>query len=124
MIPFKKNLHKAKEVKLKKIENLIKNYNPRFSPPKYLHFIKDLLKDGWRVKLYTAGVSKYVFVYKVIAGEDIVYKIRFSNHKPIYEKEIENDCDFYVGISNTQACRTEDILKIIRERHPLEVTHG
>lgn len=71
-----------------------------------------MLEKGWRVKLYTARVSKYVFVLK----EGEIYKIRFSNHRPLYEKEMENDCDFYVGISHFQTSTTEQIIKKITEK--------
>lgn len=110
---FKKNLHLAKRCHLPKVLQLIETYPKKYPVPKYLTFIRDLLQDGWQVKLYKAGkFSKYVFVMK----NEQVFKIRFSNHKPIYEKEIENDCDYYVGISHTQAHKTEEILKIIQEK--------
>ncbi len=111
---FKKNLHLAKRCHLDRINQEIKDYNPAFSPPKYLLFIKALLEEGFPVKRYVAGPSKYIFVYDV--RDEEVYKIRFSNHRPIYEKEMENDCDFYVGISHKQTSTTAQILeKIIRK---------
>lgn len=107
---FKKNLHIAKKCNLKKINSAIKNYPKQFPTPKYLLFIKQMLENGWQVKLYVANkVSKYVFIIK---GDD-VFKIRFSNHKPIYGKELENDCDYYVGVSHTQVSTTEQIIKIL-----------
>lgn len=106
---FKKNYHLAKHCRLKKINNLIEFYPKQYPTPKYLLFIKTMIELGWEVKLYKAGVSKYVYVVK----DDIIYKIRFSNHKPLYYKELENDCDFYVGISHKQVSTTEAIIKKI-----------
>jgi hypothetical protein len=107
---FKKNLHIAKEYKLKKIIKMIENYPKEYATPKYLIFMKTMLENGWHVKLYVANkVSKYVFIIK---GNDI-FKIRFSNHMPLYYKEIENDCDFYVGISHKQISTTEQVIKKI-----------
>ena len=107
--PFKKNIHKARNVRIELLNTWIETYDPRYKPPKYYFFMKTMLEHGYQVKLYQAGVSKYVFIIK----NDIVYKIRFSNHRPIKEKELENDCDFYVGISHLQASKTEDIINKI-----------
>lgn len=106
---FKINYHKAKKYTLAKTEELIRNYNKKFPTPKYLLFIKHMLENGWSVKVYVSGVSKYVFV---VNGEEI-HKIRFSNHKPIYAREVQEDCDFYVGISHKQVSTTAQIIKKI-----------
>ena len=107
---FKKNIHLAKTCRLQSINTQIKQYPKKYPTPKYLLFIKQMLESGWRVKLYVANqVSKYVFIIK---GDD-VFKIRFSNHKPKFWKEIESDCDFYVGVSHTQISTTDQILKWI-----------
>lgn len=90
---------------------MIANYPPHFTTPKYLTFIRTMLDDGWNVKLYEVDRSKYVFVFR----EDFLFKIRFSNHKPIYGKEITKDCDFYVGISHKQVSTTEKVIKKINE---------
>lgn len=110
--PFKKNYHLAKEWRLPKVRKMIENYPKPFAPAKYLLFMEQMIKAGWRVKLYKAGVSKYIFIEK---GTDL-FKIRFSNHKPLYGREIENDCDFYVGVSHTQVSTTEQILEKLKTR--------
>ena len=107
---FKKNFHKAKRCNIQTIAKKIQNYPKQYEKPKYLRFILRMLREGWEVKLYVANkVSKYVFVYK----GDKIYKIRFSNHKPIIKRELDNDCDFYAGISNLKTMKTEQIAKII-----------
>jgi len=104
---FKKNYHRAKGCRLQKINKMIENYPSKFPTPKYLIFIKTMIENGWRVKLLKIKVSKYVFVLK----NEKIFKIRFSNHKPIHYKELENDCDFYVGISHEQVTTTEQLIK-------------
>lgn len=104
---FKKNLHVAKNCTLEKVNMLIENYSRKYPIPKYLTFIKKMLENGYKVKIYVARVSKYVFIKK----GDIVIKIRFSNHKPIFEKEEENDCDYYVGVSHKQVTTTEELIE-------------
>lgn len=106
---FKFNYHKASKYSKEKTDRLIENYNKKFPTPKYLKFIKHMLEQGWAVKVYVSGVSKYVFVTK---GEEI-HKIRFSNHKPIYAREDQNDCDFYVGVSHKQVSTTDQIINKI-----------
>jgi len=108
---FKKNIHKAKKCKLPSIKTLIRQYPKKYPTPKYLLFIKTMLEHGWIVKIYIAKVSKYVFIIK----DEEVFKIRFSNHKPLLYKEEEEDCDYYVGISNKQMTTTEElIIKLIK----------
>lgn len=108
---FRKNFHIAKRLNLNKVKETIANYPSQYPTPKYLTFIRNMLEDGWAVKLYTSGVSKYVFCLK---GEHL-YKVRFSNHKPRVDKELEEDCDFYVGISNLAVNTTEEIEKILKQ---------
>lgn len=115
-MPFKANIHLAREVTLENLKKEMDEYSTRYDSkyptPKYMRFMRELLESGWRVKLYEARVSKYVFVSK---GEHL-YKIRFSNHKPIYAKERDNDCDYYVGISHKQVSTTEKILSILKTK--------
>ena len=108
---MKKNIHKAVNVKISKVLHSIEHYPKQYSTPKYLLFIKDMLELGYEVKLYVAKLSKYVFVTK----DGTTHKIRFSNHRPIKEKELEEDCDFYVGKSNFQCSTTEQIKERIVE---------
>ena len=103
---FKKNIHISKWYCLNAIKRQIRRYPKKYATPKYLQFCKKMLENGWKVKIYTAKVSKYVFIIK----RDRVYKIRFSNHRPLLFKEEEEDCDYYVGISNKQMTTTEELI--------------
>ncbi len=71
-----------------------------YAPPKYLQFIEAMLIAGYKVSLHEAYEthSKYVTVH---GGHDLQFKVRFSNHKPIYQREIAKDCDFFVGVTHT-----------------------
>lgn len=111
---FKKNIHLAETYKLYRIKQVIAQYPKEYPVPKYLQFMLEMNQRGYETLLYTAQVSKYVFLKK---GFD-VYKIRFSNHRPIYSREQENDCDYYVGISHKNSFNTEQIIeKIIAKSH-------
>jgi hypothetical protein len=50
-------------------------------------------------------VSKYVYVSQERNGPQ--FKVRFSNHKPSFAKESAEDCDFFVGVTNTGVRTTE-----------------
>ena len=82
-----------------------------FSKQKWISFCEDLLVRGFTLELYEARktFSKYI----TINGS---YKVRFSNHKPIYARELNKDCDFFVGVSNTGARNTQDALEAV-EKH-------
>jgi len=80
-------------------ERFVKNYHARYKGnypmPKWGRFCIELLKRGYKVQLHPAKttVSKYIYVtYK-----DQTVKVRFSNHKPAFQKQIHKDCDYYVG---------------------------
>lgn len=108
-LPFRKNYHLSRKCKIGKITTKIETYDKRYSPPKYLQFIKRMIEAGWNVRIYESGVSKYVFVQR----EKELYKIRFSNHVPLFHKQQENDCDYYVGVSHGQVHTTEQIYQQI-----------
>lgn len=95
--------------RIEAVNDRIAKYPRRFPIPKYLLFIKAMIDAGWTVRIYRAGISRYIFVVK----GDRIYKVRFSNHKPLYNREMEGDCDFYVGISHTQVSTTEEVIKQI-----------
>lgn len=116
--PFKKNYHLSTKIDLQRANKWIEAYPSRygFPAPKYLRFAKEMLEDGWKVRQYKGGkrgISKYLFLEK----GDSIYKVRFSNHKPIKSKEEENDCDFYVGISHHQVSTTEQIAATLKSLH-------
>lgn len=82
-------------------------------PPKWVQFCKQLLEEGYVLKLHEAyeTMSKYITVY---GAGDTKYKIRFSNHKPIKGLELAGSCDFFVGITHTGARTTQEALEAVR----------
>ena len=84
---------------------------------KWIDFILTLRAQGLRVGVYEAATtfSKYVYVTFPDGG---VFKVRFSNHRPAKSKQVDDDSDFYVGVSNGQVTRTEDALAAIYAIHP------
>jgi len=81
--------------------------------PKYIQFCKKALESGYNVKLYEAQhtVSKYV---TVCHGKKR-FKVRFSNHKPIPEKELQGTCDFFVGITNYKITTTNEAWETMKK---------
>lgn len=89
------------------VEELEKKYKELDIPiPKYLAFCRYALEHGYKLHLYNAQrtVSKYVTVHD---GRKR-FKIRWSNHKPNFEREVSGDCDFFVGITNLGVTTTRD----------------
>lgn len=95
-----------------------KNSNKSYPLPKWIQFCELMLQLGFKVELYKAmnTRSKYVFITK----NNITRKIRFSNHKPAYTKQkIEEDSDYYVGVSHSGVITTEKLIEVIKEEYSL-----
>ncbi len=83
-----------------------------YSKQKWIQFCEIMLRRGYAVSLYEARrtVSKYV----TVSDGKKSFKVRFSNHKPICEREERGDCDFFVGRTNYTVTTTKDaILAVI-----------
>lgn len=85
-----------------------------YAKQKWVTFCETLISEGYTVMLYEARrtFSKYV---TVLADDGRRFKVRFSNHKPIAEREHAGDCDFFVGITHTGTRTTDDALRAVRE---------
>lgn len=103
--------------KIKKATNLVVNQpylkkradilaNAGYVKPKWIGFCETMLAKGYVLTLYEARetFSKYITVSK--SGFK-PYKVRFSNHKAIYAREMNGDCDFFVGVGNLKVTTTE-----------------
>jgi hypothetical protein len=99
------NLKITKEFLDKRSNNCIAK---GFSKQKWIFFCEDLLAKGYSLELYEARrtFSKYI----TINGS---YKVRFSNHKPLYNRELNKDCDYFVGVTHTGIRTTEDALQAV-----------
>lgn len=66
------------------------------------------MRLGFTIELYEARQtkSKYCTVKRDVKS----FKVRFSDHKPIYHREMQGDCDFFVGVTNTGSRNTHDAI--------------
>lgn len=111
---------KEKEFKVKLMtvdENFLVPIKQRYNQgnwpmAKWIIFCETMIEDGWTVKLYDSKstVSKYLYISK----RDLKFKIRFSNHKPNYQKETQEDCDFYVGVGHLGVMTTEELIQLLK----------
>lgn len=84
-----------------------------FPKQKWVKFCEILLSEGYELSLYEARrtVSKYVTVGRKGAKP---FKVRFSNHRPIAQREDAGDCDFFVGVTNRTVTTTTQALAAVR----------
>lgn len=80
-----------------------------YSKSKWIYFCEEMMRLGFTVELYEARQtkSKYCTVRRE-AFKGKSFKVRFSDHKPIYHREMAGDCDFFVGHTNTGIRNTHD----------------
>lgn len=101
----------------KMLEERIAGYpTNEFGLPKWLLFCWVMLKQGFTLNLHEARrtFSKYITVSKPGSGRPS-YRVRFSNHKPIPEREARGDCDFFVGVANTTVTNTGQAIAAVRK---------
>src|SRR5882724_818198 len=65
-----------------------------FAKAKWIEFCELMLARRFSVELYEARktFSKYITVSYSVAGTVRTFKVRFSNHKPIRQREVNADC--------------------------------
>lgn len=94
-------------------ELLKSKVSAKYGKQKWIIFCEILLNEGYTLYLYEA--RKTFSKYTTVCKNNKTYKVRFSNHKPSFQKETYNDSDFYVGISNFGTTTTEDALKAVKK---------
>lgn len=84
-----------------------------YSVPKWIEFSVEMMNVGLKVQLYEARrtFSKYLS----LTNRDRQFKVRFSNHKPIHRREINGDCDFFVGVTNLGVTTTSQAISAVNE---------
>lgn len=94
-------------------ERTNKAINRGFPKPKWIEFCEVMIDLGFKLHMYEARktVSKYI---TVING-DKKFKVRFSNHRPIKERESNGDCDFFVGITNFKVTNTDQAIEAVKK---------
>jgi hypothetical protein len=115
IIPGRYRTSGGAKVTQEQIKNIKKTYvESEFPVPKFVLFIETALKFGYRVRLYDAQttVSKYVTVY----NKKKKFKVRFSNHKPNRQRELEGNCDFFVGRTHLGVTTTRDAWYAMRRK--------
>ncbi len=81
---------------------------------KWIFFCEEMLRLGFTVELYEARQtkSKYCTVKRPATGKK-PFKVRFSDHKPIYHREAAGDCDFFVGVTHTGVRNTQHAINAV-----------
>jgi hypothetical protein len=84
-----------------------------YTKQKWVEFCETLLSEGYSLKIYEARrtVSKYITVSRKGRAS---FKVRFSNHRPIADREDRGDCDFFVGVTNRTVTTTAQALDAVR----------
>ena len=106
-------IKKAKNWKIsQKFLNFRKPKNPEFKIQKWITFSEKILEMGLDIYLYEAQktASKYIAIHY----KNKIYRVRFSDHKPIKQREEKMDCDFFVGVNNNSVKNTEDALIAVK----------
>lgn len=82
---------------------------------KWIVFCEMLLEKNYVMYLYEAKetFSKYITVTRLDSEKR--FKVRFSNHKPNKGRELNGDCDFFVGVTHTGIRTTEMAIKAVKE---------
>lgn len=103
---------------MKKIKNkyltkeiLKEKTSEKYGKAKWIIFAEELMTKGFDISLYEAKktFSKYLTVEK----DNKTFKVRFSNHKPNKERERNQDCDFFVGVTNYKVTTTKDAINAV-----------
>lgn len=94
----------------------------KYERPKWMYFARHFLEKGWQVELYEARqtFSKYL----TVIYNNRRYKVRFSNHKPILEREINGDCDYFVGRTNLRTTNTDSAIMATEIFLEMEEAHA
>ena len=80
-----------------------------FGKQKWIIFCETMMHYGFTLRLYEARKTYSKYVTVLDAGKE--FKVRFSNHRPIYRREVNGDCDFFVGRTNLGVTTTGDAIE-------------
>ncbi len=87
-----------------------------YTKPRWIEFSETMISYGFRVYLYEARktYSKYItLLHDSHNGKE--FKVRYSDHKPIKRRELANDCDFFVGVTNIRTTNTDQAIEAVLE---------
>lgn len=79
---------------------------------RWMLFCETMLNIGYKVSVKETPHthSKYV---KVHGPGDTDYLVRFSDHKPSRRRELNEDCDFFVGVTHTGTRTTAQAIRAV-----------
>lgn len=92
---------------------------------KWIFFCEEMMRLGFSVELYEARQTKSK--YCTVRHPDHrskAYKVRFSDHKPIYQREMAGDCDFFVGHTHTGIRTTQDAINAVCNHFGIQRVSG
>jgi hypothetical protein len=94
-------------------ERTVKLGTHGYKKSRWIEFCEAMLDQGYTVSLYEARatVSKYLTVTH--PESRAAFKVRFSNHKPNYGREVAADCDFFVGRNHLGTTTTEMAIEAV-----------
>jgi hypothetical protein len=84
-----------------------------FSKQKWIEFSEKFCKEGYELTLYEARKTKSKYITLRRYGKE--FKVRFSDHMPSKVRELNGDCDFFVGRTHTGIRSTQDAIKATRK---------
>jgi len=75
---------------------------------KWVQYCEFFHNMNYGVILYEAAHTKSKYVY--VSDGSRVFKTRFSDHPPNKDKELNGDCNFFVGRSNFNTTHTQEAI--------------
>lgn len=85
-----------------------------FPKSKWIYFCEEMMRLGFTVELYEARQTKSKYLTVRLPDDwSRSFKVRFSDHKPIYHRETAGDCDFFVGKTHTGVRNTHDAVNAV-----------
>lgn len=119
----KLKIPKAKDTLLSShyLSERIKLLNAKgYGKTKWIEFAEEMNKLGLKCYLYEARqtFSKYI----TVRNQSKEVLIRFSNHRPNRHREIQGDCDFFVGVTNLGVKTTQDAINFVKNVFDLNHT--
>lgn len=85
-----------------------------YQPPKWIQFCEKLLGGGYILSLYEARTTHSKYITVASPGSPAKpYKVRFSDHKAVYAREANGDCDFFVGMTNLRITNWHDAVEAV-----------
>ena len=95
-----------------------------FPVSRWIVLVESLMALGLQVTVYEPPTthSKYIRAYVHLEGP--CFKIRVSDHKPVFAKEALGDCDFFVGVTNLGVTSIRDAEQAVIRHFNIQPSNG